>query len=170
MTCPFSGIREGGIYDPFNFYHSLIKIKIKCAFGVLVYRGGCLQKQLPCNLTLKYIIHDVKYLCILQNYCINKRIKKLQIGENIDNLVSNCDKPLVAGTNHIGSVNSRMDTQRTVFNNNLNCQNEFLDVGHHYDDTPTTRIKNSILEEQNIRDNENNIADPREPLLEGMQD
>lgn len=74
MTAPFKGILGGGLKDTFNFYHSSTRIKIECAFGVLVHRWGCLRKPIPCNISIPKVNALVRCLCILHNYCINQRL------------------------------------------------------------------------------------------------
>ena len=45
MATPYANVGSfGEAHDNYNFYHSNIRIKIECAFGILVSRFGFLRK------------------------------------------------------------------------------------------------------------------------------
>ena len=60
--------------DTYNFYHSNIRVKIECAFGLLVNRWGFLRKKAPQKYTMQKTISTVSCLCRLHNFLINETI------------------------------------------------------------------------------------------------
>ena len=56
MATPFSGT-AGGSKDAYNFYHSQLRFRIECAFGILTSRWAILRKALPANITIKEELH-----------------------------------------------------------------------------------------------------------------
>ena len=71
MATPFSGV-SGGTKDAYNFYHSQVRIRVECAFGMLVHRWGLLRRAMPLNVSLKKTIALVIALFKLHNFCIDE--------------------------------------------------------------------------------------------------
>ena len=74
MATPFKAV-SGGVKDDYNFYHSQLRIKIECSFGMLVNRWGILRSALSSQLTLQKVGCLVMCLCRLHNFCINERLR-----------------------------------------------------------------------------------------------
>lgn len=53
-----------------------LRIKIECAFGMLVKHWGILRKALPATMPLDKIVALVICLCRLHNYCVNVSLAK----------------------------------------------------------------------------------------------
>jgi hypothetical protein len=62
-----------GSKDAYNFFHSQLRIRIECAFGMFTQRWGILRCAMPKNVTLKKTVAIVMCLAKLHNYCINER-------------------------------------------------------------------------------------------------
>jgi DDE superfamily endonuclease len=74
FVTPYKSVKSGS-KDDFNFYHSQVRIKIECAFGMLVVRWGLLpHAALPASMGLKKTTALVLCLCRLHNYCIDCRL------------------------------------------------------------------------------------------------
>ena len=58
--------------DNYNFYHSQLRIRIECTFGMLVQRFGLLRMAMPKKLTIKKIVVLVNVLARLHNFCIGE--------------------------------------------------------------------------------------------------
>jgi hypothetical protein len=72
FVTPYKNAKEGD-KDAFNFYQSQLRIKVECAFGMLVSRWGILRRALPQALGLKKVTALVVCLCRLHNYCLRQR-------------------------------------------------------------------------------------------------
>jgi hypothetical protein len=51
MATPFSNVSSGS-KDDCNYFHSQVRIRVECAFGMLVSRWGILRSAIPCNITI----------------------------------------------------------------------------------------------------------------------
>ena len=77
LATPFpnmSGTPALASKDSYNYYHSNLRIKIECAFGVLVQRFGFLRKKAPRCYTLHKIIATTSCLCRLHNFLIDEAL------------------------------------------------------------------------------------------------
>ena len=80
MATPFTMQSSGDKYN-YNYFHSSLRIKIECAFGMLVARWGVLRSAISAKIGLKKTPAMVICLCKLHNYCIDSRIKRAQEAE-----------------------------------------------------------------------------------------
>ncbi|KAL3786233.1 hypothetical protein HJC23_002484 [Cyclotella cryptica] len=71
MATPYPNT-SGGSNDNYNFYHSQLRIRIECAFGMLVQRWGILRMAMPIGITVKKTIALVNCLAKLHNFCIEE--------------------------------------------------------------------------------------------------
>lgn len=71
MATPYPNTSRGP-KDNYNFFHSQLCHRIKCAFGVLVKRWGVLCMTVPQNISVKKTIALVNCLEKLCNFCINE--------------------------------------------------------------------------------------------------
>jgi hypothetical protein len=46
MATPFAGV-SGGTKDAYNYYHSQLRIRVECAFGMLTHRWSILRSAIP---------------------------------------------------------------------------------------------------------------------------
>ncbi|KAL7425511.1 hypothetical protein ACHAXH_000094 [Discostella pseudostelligera] len=58
--------------DAYNFYHSQLRIRVECCFGMLVQRWGLLRMAMPRNLTVTKVVALVIALAKLHNFCIGE--------------------------------------------------------------------------------------------------
>jgi len=73
MATPYtnvSGIESYRTRDDYNFYHSQLRIRVECCFGMLVQRWGVLRTALPHTISLTRIVTLVNILARLHNFCI----------------------------------------------------------------------------------------------------
>jgi hypothetical protein len=83
MATPYSGTK-GGTRDAYNFYHSQLRINIKCMFGCFVQRWGILWTTMPQNMSLglgKVPIIIIVHFCSRNVLCIIVRVDGVSIGE-----------------------------------------------------------------------------------------
>jgi hypothetical protein len=71
MAVPFHG-QVSGDKDSYNFYHSQLRIRVECAFGMLTERWAILRSPMPRRLPLRKVIMMVLALVRLHNFCIDK--------------------------------------------------------------------------------------------------
>ena len=63
MATPYANAGAfGEEQDSYNYYHSNLRIKIECAFGILVQRFGYLRRIAPRNHKIKKVIAIVACL------------------------------------------------------------------------------------------------------------
>ena len=71
MATPFAGV-SGGSKDSYNFYHSQVRIRIECAFGMLTHRWAILRSAIPMGISVKRAVSLVMALAKLHNFCIDE--------------------------------------------------------------------------------------------------
>ncbi len=55
MATPYSGM-NGKSHDSYNFYHSQLRIKVECAFGMFTERWTILRTALPKRFSVKKLL------------------------------------------------------------------------------------------------------------------
>jgi hypothetical protein len=70
MLTPYAAV-SGGTKDAYNFYHSQLRIRIKCTFGMLTHRWVILRSAISMNVTIQKTVALVLSLAKLHNFCIN---------------------------------------------------------------------------------------------------
>ncbi|KAL7425726.1 hypothetical protein ACHAXH_000202 [Discostella pseudostelligera] len=68
----FSGNEEHMTKDDYNFFHSQLRIRVECCFGMLVQRWGILRTALHHSISLARIVGLVNCLAWLHNFCISE--------------------------------------------------------------------------------------------------
>ena len=125
MTSPFKAVTSIGLKDAFNYYHSQLRINIKCAFDVLVHRWGCLRKPIPANFSVRKICALLRCLCFLHNFGIIERLIRNKLMKN--QAAMECEPIPRRDLNKIiingGTVNLRLDSQMNNFNNTTDSKN-----------------------------------------------
>jgi hypothetical protein len=71
MVTPFKAVSSGP-KDDYNFYHSQVRIKVECSFGILVHRWGILRRPMSSTIGLRKTTALVMCLCSLHNFCIDQ--------------------------------------------------------------------------------------------------
>lgn len=132
MATPYKSV-SSGTKDAYNFYQSQLRIKIECAFGMLVQRWGILRKAIPSTVGLKKTVSLVICLCRLHNYCINKRLEAS--GDGDDDVNEDVPAPLAADSLDIAG-HGGVDVNRTE---------ELLGGGAHHDDTTEAFVQTSVF-------------------------
>jgi DDE superfamily endonuclease len=74
MATPFKAVRSGS-KDEYNFYQLQLKIRVECAFGMLVNCWGILRRALLTAISFNRSMLLVMCLCRLQNFCITERLR-----------------------------------------------------------------------------------------------
>ena len=72
MCVPYKSV-SSGLKDAYNFYQSRLHINIECTFRILVHRWDVLHKPIPVNISIKRTSQLIHTLCILHNFCIDKK-------------------------------------------------------------------------------------------------
>ena len=71
MATPYAGA-VSGTSDAYNFYHSQLRIRVECAFGMLTERWAILRSCIPNKFTVTKSIALVCALAKLHNFCIDE--------------------------------------------------------------------------------------------------
>ena len=135
MATPYKNVR-GGSKDDYNFYHSQVRIRVECAFGMLVQRWGILRKALSTKITMKKVNCLCMCLCRLHNFCINSRLKPTG-NETTPTLgrTEEVPNPLMVDAVNIELLGGiRLDTSNRPVG--------LLDGGHHFEDCPDQNMRN----------------------------
>ena len=69
LATPYAAVK-GGTKDAYNYYHSQLRIRIECTFGILTHRWGILRSAIPMNVSVGKTIALVVALAKLHNFCI----------------------------------------------------------------------------------------------------
>ena len=117
VVTPHKNVGKGS-KDAFNFYHSQVRIRIECAFGMLVHRWGILRKPMPQNVSLGKITALTYCLCKLHNFCIDEKEKEHYEQTKIDAFYS--------------SLNGSIDVQEDSAGNKI--PTDIIHGGEHSDD------------------------------------
>ena len=112
--------------DDYNFYHSQLRIRVECAFGMLVQRWGILCSTFPRNIRTRKVIATVIALTKLHNFCIDESSNSQEILPSLEvdnNVLINRDDGYVE---MVG-----------IDENETDLPTDLMYGGHHYDDVPT---------------------------------
>eukprot|EP01082_Thalassiosira_pseudonana_P005802 g5709.t1 g5709 contig2:1128585-1129208(+) len=128
MATPYPNT-SGGARDNYNYFHSQLRIRIECAFGMYVQRWGMLRTAIPCNISVPKTISLVLALAKLHNFCIDE-------AEVVPaNLLSQEEQNIIANVN--GSVPLVVDPQiAEIINVNTRTPQDLIGGGDHFDDAP----------------------------------
>jgi len=61
-----------GTRDAYNFFHSQLRIRVECCFGMLTMRWGILRMAMPLNTSMVKVIAMVNALAKLHNFCLDE--------------------------------------------------------------------------------------------------
>jgi hypothetical protein len=77
MATPYLGSNQ--TQDTYNFFHSQLRIRVECAFGMFTERWSLLRRIMPRKITVKKTVALVTCLAKLHNFCIDERDKQDRI-------------------------------------------------------------------------------------------
>ena len=126
MATPYSGV-SSGYKDGYNFYHSQLRIRIECAFGMLVRRWSILRGQIPMGISIKKTIALVVALAKLHNFCIDEHDEEIPILSSVDKLQ----------TDLRGGIALSQEEQNTIL-----VPRALMDGGNHHEDSGTFGHRN----------------------------
>lgn len=132
MATPFKNVSSGS-RDHYNYYHSQLRIRVECAFGMLTQRWSILRTPLPLGLSISRSIALVNALAKLHNFCIDCRD---------DTIATNPGDHHILLTNPHGYVNLEANDD-----NDAVLPVELIGGGHHFHD-----IDRSFRRNQGVRD------------------
>ncbi len=117
MATPFPNT-SGGPKDWYNFFHSQLRIRVECSFGILSQRWGILRAALPKGISLRKSVRLVTALAKLHNFCIGQTIEP-SLGKDENNIKRS----------HLGSV-----PMEPVQGTGEMGPRQLIGGGHHFDD------------------------------------
>jgi hypothetical protein len=79
MATPYNGNHLTHDQDSYNYYHSSLRIRIECAFGMLTRRFGLLRRCFHQSIPIFRINAIVMAMCRIHNYCLDEREMMLQM-------------------------------------------------------------------------------------------
>jgi hypothetical protein len=77
LASPYANVQLTKAQDSYNFYHSQLRVRIECAFGMLVRRFGLLRRQMHPRIPIYKVTAMVMAMCRIHNFCINERESSL---------------------------------------------------------------------------------------------
>jgi hypothetical protein len=123
MATPYSAV-SGGSKDAYNFYHSQLRIRIECTFGMLTHRWAILRSAIPMNVTVRKTVALVCALTKLHNFCVDST--------NDNNRVPSSTASDQWRSEMSGSV-PLVQTADSESNHDVDPQ-QLMNGGHHFDD------------------------------------
>ena len=134
MATPFTNVAgdpNRAAEDNYNFYHSQLRIRVECAFGMLVQRWGLLRMAMPRNIGVLKVVALVIALAKIHNFCIKesnvrKRIPGMYERERLH--VMNSEEGYIS----LGTDDCQQDTV---------VPTALLHVGEHFDDIPDNLLR-----------------------------
>ena len=154
LATPYPNV-SGGYRDAYNFFHSQLRIRIECAFGMFVHRWGILRSAIPRGITIRKTTALVLALAKIHNFCIE------QTDTNI--------LPMTAGDEYrmlsrgVGSIPleeaTLLGVQHDGNTEDYRVPRQLIGAGDHFEDVPR-----EIREVR--RRTYNDVRLPRERLAE----
>ena len=134
MATPFTNVAgdpNRAAEDNYNFYHSQLRIRVECAFGMLVQRWGILRMAMPRNFGVSKVVALVISLAKLHNFCIGES----NIPEHLPRMY---DKDRLHMMNSDGGyiLLCNDDSQQ-----NTPVPTELMHLGEHFDDVPSNILR-----------------------------
>jgi hypothetical protein len=136
MATPYtnvSGNPEYATKDDYNFYHSQLRIRVECCFGMLVQHWGRLRMSLHHSLTISCIVALVNCLASLHNFCFAET-KRLHYHKTLGQRLSTDAQHMME------SRNGYVILWRTE--NNEVIPSDLLSTNVPFVDVPSTSIRN----------------------------
>ena len=166
MATPYPGVRGANDKDSYNFFFSQLRIKIECAFGVLVNRWGFLRTRAPQKYTVEKTMATVSCLCRLHNFFINERLSKKDVPDSVPTATDK-DVPEPTATDTLNmTLNGAVEMCQRDGTGDQQVPDALMDAGHHSDDDPNQDLRRRI-EKSGISTSE---ALPREQMCKKIMD
>ena len=124
MATPYAAV-SGGTKDSYNFYHSQLRIRIECTFGILTHRWAILRRAIPVNITIQKTVALVIALAKLHNFCIDADDGNSDLASTAND---EWNTELNGGVPMVDIVLQGDSSEDAIIPEQL------LDVGHHNDD------------------------------------
>jgi DDE superfamily endonuclease len=125
MATPYTAV-SGGTKDSYNFYHSQLRIRVECCFGILTHRWSILRSAIPMNVSIKKTVSLVIALAKLHNFCIDNKD-----GNPLSNTPSDVLRHELQGVVHLQPIQLTETSQSII-------PLQLMNGGHHFDDIGTT--------------------------------
>lgn len=144
LATPYPNV-SSGYKDAYNFFHSQLRIRVECAFGMFVQRWGILRSAIPKGVTLRKTTAMVLALAKIHNYCIDKQ------DTNILPMTPADELRLVS--NALGSVplDDVIGDGEAAMENRTGIPTQLIGAGDHFDDVPREVRDGRRRELQNVR-------------------
>jgi len=127
MATPYKNVSTGS-RDHYNYYHSQLRIRVECSFGMLTQRWSILRAPIPLGTSIPRTIALVNALAKLHNFCIDCR-------EDVTATAPGDHHALV--TNPHGYIT--LDIQE---NSDVAVPTQLIGGGHHFDDIDRSLRRN----------------------------
>ena len=115
--------------DAYNFYHSQVRIRIECAFGILCQRFGFLRQKAPQHFSMKKIIATVSCLCKIHNFLIDM------------NPINARDVPSSSEEDEFNmAINGGVPIEQRE-GSNFRVPSQLMGAGEHFDDDPDRSVR-----------------------------
>ena len=147
MATPYTNVSAGS-KDNYNYYHSQLRIRVECCFGILTQKWGILRTAMPPNMSIRRVVALVNALAKLHNFCIDQ--KDASSSNKESELMVNNPLDLQVGQtdirNHaegfvdfevVDDGNSGGFTERTGVA--LQVPTDLMGGGHHFVEVPRDR-------------------------------
>jgi hypothetical protein len=121
MATPYSNVSSNPnkkSEDNYNFFHSQLRIRVECAFGMLVARWGILRSAISNKITATRTIALVNTLARLHNFCLEEVIPD-QLEIDPEHIINNREEGYVVMEN---SNDHRMDVDADHYHG---CRSSF---------------------------------------------
>ena len=126
MATPYSASSGGSScasQDAYDFYHSQLRIRIECCFGIFTHRWAILRSAIPMNVSVQKTVALVCALAKLHNFCIDED------GTDVPSATEH-DEWTGEMTGAIRLVESEEHTGAMVPEQLLHAGEHFDDIGH----------------------------------------
>jgi hypothetical protein len=133
MATPYSNVSGNPnkkSEDNYNFYHSQLRIRVECVFGMLAARWGILITAMHSKYTTTKSIGLVFALARLHNFCLDER------GRRQGELPMVADPLLDIDQEHLLNEDDGYIEMEQSNVHDIAMPTALMDVGHHFDDVP----------------------------------
>ena len=134
MATPFTnaaGDANRVAEDSYNFYHSQLRIRVECAFGMLVQRWGILRMAMPRNISVPKTVALVIALAKIHNFCIEES----NIPERVPQMLERDRCHMMnAQAGYVGLRND--DPQQSI-----EVPTDLIHLGEHFNDVPENLLR-----------------------------
>ncbi len=110
-----------------------LRIRIECAFGMLVNRWGLLCRALPSAINMNRTLLLTMCLCRLHNFCIDERLKHRESSRLTVRRLLRIEEPLAIDLAEIETHGGVPLQQKE--GSDVPVPEQLLHAGHHHDDT-----------------------------------